>query len=72
MVDVLWNVSRTNQKIEEAELNVVSAPGLFFIIFVWFQKKIQVCKTSTQNVLVCIVTQEVAVCKSKSYSRSDK
>ena len=34
MVDVLWNVSRSNQKIEEAELNVVSAPGLFFIIFV--------------------------------------
>ena len=45
MVDVLWNVSRTNQKIEEAELNVVSAPGLFFIIFVWFQQK----NTSVQN-----------------------
>ena len=35
MVDVnQWDVSRSNQKVEEAELNVVSAPGLFFIIFV--------------------------------------
>ena len=34
MVDVnQWNVSRSNQKIEEAVLNVVSASGLFFIIF---------------------------------------
>ena len=35
MVDVnQWDVSRSNQKVEEAELHVVSAPGLFFIIFV--------------------------------------
>ena len=45
----------------------------YFLLFLSdSKKKIQVCKTYTQNVLVCIVTQEVAVCKSKSYSRSDK
>ena len=34
MVDVnQLNVSRSNQKIEEAELNVVSASGLFSTIF---------------------------------------